>query len=56
MRAFATRYAFQAHNVSLWLNYCKLRKSLFVNQQDRQSALSQLLSPESCNHICRNFW
>jgi len=31
-------------------------KGFFLNQQDRQSALSQLSSSESCNHICRNFW
>ena len=35
MRAFATSYAFQTHNVSLSLHYCKLRKRLFFYQQDR---------------------
>jgi len=34
LSAFAISYAFQAHKVSLWLHYCKLRKRLFLNQQD----------------------
>jgi len=28
---------------------------LFLNQQDRQSAPSQLLSAECCNHLYRKF-
>jgi len=56
LTAFATSHAFQAHNVSLWLHYCKLRKRLFLNQQDSQQATSQLLSSESCNQICRSYW
>jgi len=27
-----------------------------LNQQDRQLALSQLLSSESCNYVYRSFW
>jgi len=31
-------------------------KGFLFKQQDRQEALSQLLSTEPYNHICRNFW
>jgi len=31
-------------------------QKVFSNGQDRQQALSQLLSSQSCNHICRQFW
>ena len=34
LSAFAASYAFYAHIVSLWLHYFKLRKRLFLNQQD----------------------
>jgi len=35
LNAFATIYAFQSHNVWLWLHYCKFCKRLFLNQQGR---------------------
>jgi len=31
-------------------------KVFLFKRQDRQEALSQLLSSESYNHICGNFW